>query len=428
MKRILLLIFIALTFTSFNLLFSQISWYSYNTGASGKINSLYFFSASTGFCTSEDGKILRTTNGGLNWSVQYTTSTHALKGITFVNSLFGFAGTMSNSSNSTILLRTVNGGNNWEQASTFSAGISLDKIVFFANELHGYTYNDNRYMGSAIYRTNSGGNNWNYVYGPVGGYYTSDIYFINLNTGWCIGGRYNIPYQGNIQKTTDGGVNWTYLGFIYQGINPYVLYKIYFYDENTGYMVNSYGSIRKTTSSGQTWTALDSNSAYQYKCIYFINSQTGYCGGNGIIRKTTNGGINWINNSVNGNIYNIRFADNNTGYAASDNGIIYKTTNGGITSTQKINENVPTKYSLYQNYPNPFNPETEIKFDITKAGNVSLMVYDVNGKRIAFLVDEDMNPGTYSVRWNAAGLSSGVYFYLLKTDYFTEMKKALLVK
>lgn len=88
----------------------------------------------------------------------------------------------------------------------------------------------------------------------------------------------------------------------------------------------------------------------------------------------------------------------------------------------------PVGFTLYQNYPNPFNPETNIKFDIIKSDFVSLKVYDMQGREVAALVNEKMNAGSYGVKFNAANLSSGVYYYSLKTAGNTITNKMLLVK
>jgi hypothetical protein len=90
---------------------------------------------------------------------------------------------------------------------------------------------------------------------------------------------------------------------------------------------------------------------------------------------------------------------------------------------------VATGYELSQNYPNPFNPSTQIKFSLVASGSISLKVYDVLGKEVAVLAEGTHSPGVYTVSFDAAGLSSGMYFYTLKTSNgFTETKKMLLMK
>jgi hypothetical protein len=89
---------------------------------------------------------------------------------------------------------------------------------------------------------------------------------------------------------------------------------------------------------------------------------------------------------------------------------------------------VPGKTELLPNYPNPFNPTTTIRYRTAAAGPVKVIVYDLLGKETAVLVDEVQNAGEYTVRFNAAGLASGLYIYSLQAGTTTEMKKMMLLK
>jgi len=89
---------------------------------------------------------------------------------------------------------------------------------------------------------------------------------------------------------------------------------------------------------------------------------------------------------------------------------------------------LPTEYKLFQNYPNPFNPVTRINFDIPKQGFVSLKIYDVLGREVKNLVSEVKSPGSYSVDFDASGISSGLYFFRIESNGFTDTKKMLLIK
>jgi hypothetical protein len=89
---------------------------------------------------------------------------------------------------------------------------------------------------------------------------------------------------------------------------------------------------------------------------------------------------------------------------------------------------LPTEYSLDQNFPNPFNPVTEIRYSVIANSRVTLQVYNVLGKQVALLVDEQKNPGTYIVSWNASALPSGIYFYKLQAGGFSDVKKLALIK
>ncbi len=101
---------------------------------------------------------------------------------------------------------------------------------------------------------------------------------------------------------------------------------------------------------------------------------------------------------------------------------------GGTIKVEMISSIVPDEYILSQNYPNPFNPATEISYELPAANNVRLTVYNILGKEMSELVNERQNPGKYRVSFNASNLSSGVYFYTLTTDNFTETKRMLLLK
>ena len=100
----------------------------------------------------------------------------------------------------------------------------------------------------------------------------------------------------------------------------------------------------------------------------------------------------------------------------------------GATSVKNLNDGIPTEYLLTQNYPNPFNPSTVINYSIPQAGFVKLSVFNLLGEKVATLVDETLQAGNYSVNFNAANLSSGLYIYKLETESFTQSMKMMLMK
>jgi uncharacterized delta-60 repeat protein len=101
-----------------------------------------------------------------------------------------------------------------------------------------------------------------------------------------------------------------------------------------------------------------------------------------------------------------------------------------LTGINILGIGIPKQNILYSNYPNPFNPKTKIKFDIPigTSQSVFLNIYDVLGKRITVLVDEQLNPGTYEVNWDASNYPCGIYFYELIAGEYTDTKKMILVK
>lgn len=100
-----------------------------------------------------------------------------------------------------------------------------------------------------------------------------------------------------------------------------------------------------------------------------------------------------------------------------------------VTNQETENtENIPTNFALLQNYPNPFNPSTRIEFHIPKAEMINLKIYDLLGREVKSLVDQEMQPGVYTVELDATSLASGIYFYTLKAGGFVSTKKMILLR
>jgi hypothetical protein len=97
-------------------------------------------------------------------------------------------------------------------------------------------------------------------------------------------------------------------------------------------------------------------------------------------------------------------------------------------SVRNISTEVPSKFELMQNYPNPFNPSTTIKFALPKSEFVKIRVYDMLGKEVATLVNEQLQAGYFEYTFNASNLSSGLYFYKIDAGYYTDIKKMVLIK
>jgi hypothetical protein len=99
-----------------------------------------------------------------------------------------------------------------------------------------------------------------------------------------------------------------------------------------------------------------------------------------------------------------------------------------ITNVANGGKLIPSEFSLQQNYPNPFNPTTTINYSIPKSGFVKIKVYDLLGRIVTTLVNENKLVGNYSVQLNASKLTSGVYFYRMESGSFSQTKKLLLLK
>jgi hypothetical protein len=139
--------------------------------------------------------------------------------------------------------------------------------------------------------------------------------------------------------------------------------------------------------------------------------------------------------------YGVQFMITRTLIGCLVNGIVYGDTS--LVGVNTISSEIPEHFSLSQNYPNPFNPITKIKFDIptplnppfnqrgderSGGGFVRLTIYDVLGQEVTTLLNEQLQPGSYSVDWDASNYPSGVYFYKLETEIYSQTKKMVLIK
>ena len=93
-----------------------------------------------------------------------------------------------------------------------------------------------------------------------------------------------------------------------------------------------------------------------------------------------------------------------------------------------INPDIPKEYYLDQNYPNPFNPVTKIRYDLPFDGKVSIRIYDINGRLISTIVNENKTAGRYEMEFNGEDLSSGVYYYKIESGSFSRVRKMILIK
>jgi len=397
------------------IIFSQ-GWTPKVTGTSNDIQDLHFLNDNTGYVVGQTGTILKTTNGGDNWITQTSGTASTLNSVRFFDLLTGYAAGTSG-----VIIKTTNGGSTWVTQTSGTTqhlfGMSLTNVstVFITKNFTSL---------SSFLKTDNGGANWLAVYTGSSSA-TNDIFFINSSTGYMTG------LDVGLTKTVNGGVNWTT-----QSV-PGFMVTVFFPSVSTGYVTGSFsGTVGyRTTNEGVNWSTISFPTAGIFRAIYFTSETTGYVGGQlgagttPLLMKTTNMGVNWVVQStgVTQFLNAIQFTNSSTGYACGRVGVVIKTTSGGTTGINNLSE-IADVYSLSQNYPNPFNPETQIKFSIPKPGFVKILVYDVNGKLVSSLFEDELNPGVYEIKYNFAGFSTGVYFYRMETAEFNDSKKMLLIK
>ncbi|MGA2669084.1 MAG: YCF48-related protein, partial [Ignavibacteria bacterium] len=360
-------------------------------------------------------QIMYSPDGGTTWSIQPTeTSAYqaSLYSISMINTSTGYA-----AGSTGIILKTTNGGNNWRTLTSPTSN-DLNKIDFI-NSSTGWVFG----ISGTIYKTTNGGGNWlqetaTGVSGTISG-----AYMVDANTGWLIGPG------GIISKTTDSGYNWSPQT---ANAGTHTLYSIKMLNANTGYLCG-YTVVRKTINGGNTWDSVLTPSAIStYFSLDFIDVNNGIIAGyGGQITRTTDGGQSWTVYYIGTDnaIYATYMTSPDTIFAAGDEASIYKFPMG-MTKVLEWNNQVPTKYVLYQNYPNPFNPSTTIRFSLPKSGNISLRVYDITGREVKTLLNnEQLNRGTINLTFDGSNLASGVYFYSLSVDgNMIGSKKMVLLK
>lgn len=395
-----------------NVSFSQSAWttqYLNNVGGN-QLRRVQFVNKNVGWACGGHGTLIKTTDGGCTWNSINTGSSKYLTCIYFIDENTGWVG-----SEDPCVKRTTNGGLSWYSAPIQASSYSAD--FFFLNSQTGFITSHD----SKIYKTTDGGLNWNLLTSTSKAY--GVIQFINENTGWVIS-------DFALYKTTDGGIHWTPI--LYNFALQMGYFQTYFFlNAQTGW-VTIPGGVSKSTDGGCTWSSYTIPIQTPY-ALKFFDKNVGWCAGkngvNGVVARTLNGGVNWtIQSSEPGNVFwDMCFINPSSGWL-SGNSIISSTQNGNLISVSQISTAIPEVFSLKQNYPNPFNPATKISFDIKKATFASLKVFNMNGKEVKTLVNEDIGAGRYEINFNAEELNSGVYFYTLKTNEFTETKKMMLVK
>jgi hypothetical protein len=207
---------------------------------------------------------------------------------------------------------------------------------------------------------------------------------------------------------------------------------VYAIDANTATIVGDAGTILRTTDGGGVWIKQQSGTPRTLYGVWFIGAKLGLVVGDlGTMLRTTDGGATWLpqkSGTINA-LNAVCFTDVQSGTIVGEYGTIVRTAPSGIvTGIGSDIASLPIRYALNQNYPNPFNPTTAVSYQLSAVSFVSLKVFDLLGREIATLVNEVHQPGSYTVRWNASSMPSGVYLYRLQTHDFVETKKMLLLK
>lgn len=296
-----------------------------------------------------------------------------------------------------ILFKSTDGGVTWEQIGSFPSDSHGNRVTVALDLLHDstlYAGVSTNLLGDFFYKSTDKGNSWFFVSTPPA--VASEIYTDNF-----------LPdriYLIAKYVSNDGGLNWFEAD---SGFNMNEYYLSFYQDKLTSKLLYELRTDGLYSSSNVNfyWSKIEGTESLP---IYF--GPTGFY--------------------VDRNMKNIFFESIRKELFLGTAEGIYKTT---IITNIENDNNVEYNFSLNQNYPNPFNPNTKIVFAIPsnlkrETSNVTLKVYDVLGKEVATLVNEELEAGKYEIDFIARDLPSGIYFYTFRSGSFVKTKKMLLIK
>ncbi|MBS1494697.1 MAG: T9SS type A sorting domain-containing protein [Bacteroidetes bacterium] len=332
--------------------------------------------------------------------------------------------------------RSTDYGNTWNVS--ISGNRSSDGTPFGQD----YNHPDTVYYGlqdTNIFRTTNFGISWT----PVGNYKFSNVCYVRVLESnpniILVGGRnWNPPEYATIVRSSDYGQTWNVVDS--NGGDHPELPVIATSSLSTTLYAGRYegedGGVMRSTNLGATWGHINLDE-------YVWGMDIAKDDPNVLCYANWGGGIgNWGNVSYDRGVhftllpelagvgnFAVYFYNRKTLFLQQPLGFYkLRATVTVPIGIQNISTTVPEHFAMSQNFPNPFNPTTKIKFDIASRTAVRISVFDGAGREVYVLANEGMNPGTYTVDWNAENFPSGVYYCKMQTDNFIETKKMVLVK
>ncbi len=410
MKKLLLIISIFLISQTY--IRAQGSWSLFQTPVQDDLRKIFFVDSTYGWIAGDSGVILKTTNSGLNWSLQNRNTSYYFNDIFFVDRNIGWALAWRYNFNQfgTFFFKTTNGGLNWT-STLYPDTMVFAQTIFFLNQNTGY-------FGTAsspfrtIYKTTNAGVNWspgNIDSGFVSNFPVRDIFFLNANTGVAVGGFIDIAAVA--WYTTNAGNNW-----ISAPIGSEPLFCVRYINNKFIAMGGDfeYGlSYAETSNSGVNWNYKNIDIFGMALSFDFRNVNEGWAS-SGFSQKlvyTTDAGVRWfpVDSPDSSTVNWLQFANENIGYAVCNKGKIlkYSTSTGIIKFENEITDN----FVLHPNFPNPFNSSTLISYSIPSGGDIKIEIIDITGRNIKTISRQLEEQGRYYEKLELNEITSGIYFY-----------------
>jgi len=350
------------------------------------------------FAGTDPSGVYLSTNDGTNWT-QTSLNNRTVNTLT-INGNDIFAGT----ENYGVYL-SQNNGATWLQISLNNRDIR--SLIINANDI---------YAGTNLYGVYKNG-----IQTSLNNRY---VYSLASNGNNIFAGTTNY----GVYLSTNNGTTWAQTS-----LNNLTVYSLAINGNKIFAGTGSTSGVYLSTNNGTTWTQTPLNNVTVYSQTVIGNNIFAGTFQNGVFISTDNG-TNWTQKNEGLGILSVNAfcVLNDYIFAGTIGNSVYRRPLSELIGIQPISNEVPKEYSLSQNYPNPFNPVTKIRFSIpvgTRHGAfIKIIVFDVTGREVAILVNEQLKPGTYEVEWYATNFPSGVYYYTLSSGEFSETGKAILVK
>jgi photosystem II stability/assembly factor-like uncharacterized protein len=355
------------------------------------------------FISTDDGSTWTRRNSGLTNNF---VRTFALSGSNL------FAGTLGPAG----VYLTTNNGVNWTIANSGITNQTIHALAFNGATLLAGS------NGSGVYKSTDNGASWQ----PSNtGLSDLSVHALLVASGRAFAGTGSTSTTGGVFISTDNGATWSLPATSPTNIRSLATNGIGLFAATNG------AGVYKSTDNGATWSAANTGLTHMSVRVIISSGANLFAGTNGGgVYLSTNSGANWsqINTGLT-SLSILSLATNSTTlYAGTQTGGVWTRPLSQVVAVDEPGVSAPTSFTLEQNYPNPFNPTTMLSFTIPSSSLVTLKVFDVLGREVATLVNEDKAAGRYSVDWNAASYASGLYFYRLSANGITELKKMMLLK
>jgi hypothetical protein len=271
-----------------------------------------------------------------------------------------------------------------------------------------------------VFKSANDGESWTPLISDSSTYYA----VASTQDGWVFAGS-----DSGVVRSTNGGSTWERAN---AGITDRPIRSLLSTSGGILYAGSEGGRIYRSSNRGESWSGGDSSLGAGTVTSIVVNSAghvfAGFAGG-GVFRSTTQG-MSWeaINAGLTNQIVKaLVVPPNDHIFACIWAKGVYRST-GPTTSVDNPDVPSETTGQLSQSYPNPFNPTTVISYELPAVCEVLLVVYDLLGREVAVLVNERKGPGRYNIRFDAAGLASGVYLYRMTAGSFAQTRKMIVVR